>query len=70
MLHTLPSYPQSRSYVLQMHRDANAGRLLGRVVHIASGQVVDFACGATLLAWLEAQLGPANTPPSPESPTP
>ena len=68
VLHTQPSYPQSRAYVLQLHRDATApaGALLGRIVHIASGSSSEFATGADLLAWLTAQLAAPQT----ESPKP
>jgi hypothetical protein len=66
VLHTLPSYPQSRAYVLQLHRDA-AGQpdvLLGRIVHIASGDSAEFASGAALLAWLRARLAAAPAAPA------
>jgi len=58
ILHTVPTYPQSRAYVLQLHRDAGGppGALLGRVVHIVSGETAEFRSGAALLEWLAAQL--------------
>jgi hypothetical protein len=58
ILHTLPTYPQSRAYVLQLHRDAGApgGALLGRIVHIASGETSEFASAGALLEWLATQL--------------
>jgi len=67
VLHKLPTYPQSRAYVVQLHRDAASpqGALLGRVVHIASGETTCFATGEALLAWLAAHV-----PAQPESPTP
>jgi hypothetical protein len=61
VLHTQPTYPQSRAYVVQLHRDAGApaGALLGRVVHIVSGETAEFASGRALLDWLETQLAAA-----------
>jgi hypothetical protein len=58
VLHTLPSYPQSRAYVLQLHRDAGTpqGELLGRIVHIVSGQTAEFGSAGALVEWLAAQL--------------
>ena len=67
VLHTLPTYPQSRAYVVQLHRDAASpqGALLGRVVHIASGETTCFASGDALLAWLAAHLSAQPGDPTP-----
>ncbi|MFT3953792.1 MAG: hypothetical protein QM722_05170 [Piscinibacter sp.] len=53
-LHSIANFPNSRCYVLKLHRDAvpALGRLLGRVEHIATGDHVDFDSGAELIAWL------------------
>lgn len=53
-LDRLPCYPQARSYVLNLHRDAAPGQglLRGRVTHIGNGDTAEFATGAELLAWL------------------
>jgi hypothetical protein len=66
ILHTIPTYPQSRAYVLQLHRDASApdGALLGRIVHIVTGETSEFRSGTDLLEWLAAQLGTDATAPT------
>ncbi|NPC55451.1 hypothetical protein [Caenimonas soli] len=64
VLHSLPNYSQSRSYVLQLHRDAVAGqgRLFGRIEHMASGASLEFASGQALLDWLALHLAHASSP--------
>lgn len=51
-----PIYPAAGGYVLRLHRDAcpAAGRLMGRIEHVASGESSDFASGEALLDWLAA----------------
>jgi hypothetical protein len=53
-LQSTSNFPNLRCYVLKLHRDAApaAGRLHGRLEHIASGEHVDFASGDELLAWV------------------
>lgn len=58
-----PAYPSAGCYVLKLHRDAQPGRLCGRLEHIASGAVVDFASGEGLVAWLQQHA--AHTLPNP-----
>ena len=55
-LDTAATYASDRSYVLKLHRDAapSEGRLQGRLIHVASGDLVDFADGQALLAWVES----------------
>jgi len=49
-----PIYPIAGGYVLRLHRDAcpAAGRLMGRIEHVVSGESTDFASGEQLLDWL------------------
>lgn len=53
-LHSIANFPNSRCYVLKLHRDAvpGLGKLLGRIEHIATGDHVDFDSSAELIAWL------------------
>ena len=53
-LQSTSNFPNSRCYVLKLHRDAKpvTGCLIGRLEHIASGEHVDFANGEELLAWV------------------
>lgn len=69
-LHSIANYPNARSYVLKLHRDAlpGLGRLIGRLEHIASGDHVDFDSGAELVAWLALhaeQVDAAQETPAP-----
>lgn len=62
-----PIYPAAGGYVLRLHRDTCpvAGRLMGRIEHVASGENTDFASGAALLDWLvahAAQVLPGSLP--------
>ncbi|MBC5765249.1 hypothetical protein [Ramlibacter albus] len=68
VLNPVTTYPQSRAFVLQLHRDADAGRMFGRLVHMTSGDSMDFADGDALLAWLAAAL-PLPTADNPGAPT-
>jgi hypothetical protein len=54
ILATHPSYPASRAYVLKLHRDARpgAGRFIGRIENVASGEAFAFASAEELLACL------------------
>lgn len=56
-----PAYPSAGCYVLKLHRDARPGngRLCGRLEHIASGDLVEFASGEGLLAWLQQHAAQA-----------
>lgn len=53
-LRATANYSSAHSYVLKLHCDAQPGRgrLIGRLEHIATGDRVDFADAAELLAWL------------------
>ena len=48
----VPAYSNERTYLVKLHRDADPreGRLVGRLEHLASGERIDFVCGAALLA--------------------
>ena len=52
------NYPSHRSYVLKLHRDAEAvpDRIAGRIENMVSGAHVDFASAADLVAWLSRDL--------------
>ena len=54
VLNTHSIYPSAGRYVLRLHRDARPenGQLSGRIEHVSSGDSIDFAIGAELLAWL------------------
>ena len=54
VLNTHPIYPSAGRYVLRLHRDARPenGHLSGSIEHVSSGDSIDFATGAELLAWL------------------
>lgn len=49
------AYPHCRTYVLKLHRDAapGAGRICGRLQHLASGQECEFTSADELLACLQ-----------------
>jgi hypothetical protein len=49
-----PSYPNSRTYVLKLHRDANpvAGKYAGLLENISTGERLTFTSGGELLALL------------------
>ena len=53
-------YPNARSYVLKLHRDAvpENGKLIGRLENMTSGRHFDFNCSAQLLACLIDDLKP------------
>ena len=56
ILKTQASYPQTRSFVLKLHRDAAPaqGRLIGRLEHVASGKQLNFNNAEELIACLTA----------------
>lgn len=58
-LNPQPSYPNARSYVLKLHRDALPGseELRGRLEHIATGRQVEFRNAGELLECLARELG-------------
>lgn len=60
-LNPQPSYPNTRNYVLKLHRDSQpqAGELRGRLEHIATGRQVEFRNAAELLDCLERELADA-----------
>jgi hypothetical protein len=60
-LNPQPSYPNARSYVLKLHRDAQAegNELRGRLEHIATGRQVEFRNGHELLDCLARELATA-----------
>jgi hypothetical protein len=62
-LNPRPSYPNRRTYVLKLHRDADAtlSQLSGRLEHLATGRYFDFTSAATLLAHLMRELRNAHT---------
>ena len=53
-----PSFPATRSYVLKLHRDATpeAGKLVGRLEVVHSGEQLEFANGDELLACIARAL--------------
>lgn len=61
VLQKTPNYPATRSYVLKLHRDAApaAGRLIGRLESVHSGEHFDFSNGDELLACLVRALAQA-----------
>lgn len=58
------TYPVARSYVLKLHRDAQAFStgLSGRIESLATGAVHDFSNGEELLAMLAAELDRPQVP--------
>lgn len=54
ILATHPSYPNARAYVLKLHRDARpgAGRVMGRLENVATGEQFAFSNADELLACL------------------
>lgn len=62
-LNPTPSYPNSRTYVLKLHRDAGAfpSQLSGRLEHLATGRHFEFPTAAALLAHLLRELVAAST---------
>ena len=65
-LNTHPIYPSAGRYVLRLHRDARPenGHLSGRIEHVSSGDSIDFATGAELLAWLARHAAETREPPA------
>jgi hypothetical protein len=55
-LNSRTTFPNSRTYVLKLHRDARPTQLFGRLESLASGQQCTFADGAELLACLARTL--------------
>ena len=55
-LKTQASYPQTKSFVLKLHRDAAPaeGRLIGRLEHVATGKQLNFNNAEELIACLAA----------------
>jgi hypothetical protein len=49
-----PSYPNSRAYVLKLHRDAHpaSGKLVGRIENVTTGEQFVFSSAEELLACL------------------
>ena len=49
-----PSYPNSRAYVLKLHRDAQpgSGRFIGRLENVTTGETFAFSNADELLACL------------------
>jgi hypothetical protein len=49
-----PSYPNSRAYVLKLHRDAHpaSGRFVGRLENVTTGEQFVFGSAEELLACL------------------
>jgi hypothetical protein len=70
MLNPLPLFPSAGRYVLRLNRDAQpeAGRLVGRIEHVSSGDSVDFASSTELIVWLSSHAS-AALPGSTESAT-
>lgn len=56
ILKTQASYPQTRNFVLKLHRDAAPadGQLIGRLEHVATGKQLQFSNAAELIACLAA----------------
>lgn len=61
-----PIYPAAGAYVLRLHRDANPADalLIGRIQHVASGEVADFASAAELLDWLQGHAAQVSATPA------
>lgn len=53
-----PSYPNSRAYVLKLHRDAQPGngRFIGRLENVTTGETFAFASAEELLACLARDI--------------
>ena len=66
ILKTQASYPQARSFVLKLHRDAAPaeGRLIGRLEHVASGRQFNFNSAEELIACLAQGVAEAGQEPS------
>ncbi len=49
-----PSYPNSRAYVLKLHRDAHpaSGKFVGRIENVTTGEQFLFGSAEELLACL------------------
>jgi hypothetical protein len=49
-----PTYPNSRAYVLKLHRDAQpgSGRFIGRLENVTTGETFAFSSADELLACL------------------
>ena len=62
ILATHPSYPNTRAYVLKLHRDASPGTgdFTGRVVNIVTGESFNFDSVEELLECLARDV--AKTP--------
>ena len=60
ILATHPSYPNSRAYVLKLHRDARpaSGKLLGRLENVTTGEQFAFGSAEELLACLARDSAP------------
>jgi hypothetical protein len=58
-------YPNRRSYVLKLRRDAQPDALAGRLENLISGQQLEFASGRELLDSLARDLAasPGDPPP-------
>lgn len=58
-LHSQPTYPSHRCYVIKLHRDATpaSGEIFGRIEHLVSGEAMAFATKETLLALLIQHAG-------------
>jgi hypothetical protein len=66
ILKTQSSYPQARSFVLRLHRDAAPaeGRLIGRLEHVASGRQLNFNSAEELIECLAQSVAAANPEPA------
>jgi hypothetical protein len=51
-----------RTFVVQLHVGALAGRYSGRVEHVASGRAVQFATLEALLKFMECHGGESSAP--------
>jgi len=62
-LSPLPAFSTERTYLVKLHRDADAGRgqLAGRVEHVESGTRIEFASGEGLLAAILRHANEART---------
>jgi hypothetical protein len=69
ILKTQSSYPQARSFVLKLHRDAAPadGRLIGRLEHVASGRQFTFSSAEELIASLAQAAAAASQEPATRS---
>ena len=54
----LPSLPARRTFVLQLHADADpaTGHFTGRIEHVTSGQATHFTVVEELIAFVSALL--------------